>query len=77
MSRRVGNVALSYTEAAQQCDLCGEVAELRPYGPHGECICHDCGMKDKATTMRMIGIMLFGEPVRAVRAARERARGMG
>ncbi len=40
-------------EQAQQCDLCGEIAELRPYGPNGECICYDCGEKDPMTTKKM------------------------
>ena len=31
----------------QQCDLCGQVAELRPYGPNGEAVCFPCGMKDE------------------------------
>jgi hypothetical protein len=35
--------------------------ELRPYGPKGERICFDCGMKDEATTDKMIGIKLFGD----------------
>lgn len=48
-------------EPEQQCDLCGKIAELRPYGPNGECICHECGMKDEETTNRMMGIVLFGE----------------
>lgn len=39
-------------EEPQQCDLCGEIAELRPYGPNGECICVDCGGKDPETTRR-------------------------
>ncbi len=34
----------------QGCDLCGEVAELRPYGPKGEWICFPCGMKNKKAT---------------------------
>lgn len=29
-------------EAPQQCDECGEVDELRPYGPGGRLICHPC-----------------------------------
>jgi hypothetical protein len=35
-------------ERPQQCDLCGKIAELRPYGPNGECVCFDCGMRDEA-----------------------------
>ena len=36
----------------QGCDLCGEVQELRPYGPNGEYVCFECGMKDEATAKR-------------------------
>lgn len=32
------------------CELCGKVEELRPYGPNGELICFECGMKDEETT---------------------------
>ena len=30
-----------------KCDLCGVHDELRPYGPNGENVCFDCGMKNK------------------------------
>lgn len=29
-------------ELPQQCDACGQVDELRPYGPGGKKICHPC-----------------------------------
>lgn len=35
-------------EEPQQCDLCGVIAELRPYGPNGEKVCFECAMKDEA-----------------------------
>ena len=41
-----------YQEEPQQCDFCGKIKELRPYGPNGECICFDCGMKDETTTAK-------------------------
>jgi len=41
-----------YAENPQQCDLCGKIAELRPYGPEGECVCFSCGMKDKEAAQR-------------------------
>ena len=41
-----------YVEAAQQCDLCGEIAELRPYGPNGECVCFSCGMRNEDAAKR-------------------------
>lgn len=48
-----------YAEKPQQCDLCGKVEELRPYGPRGEAICFECGMKDEATTTKMALRYLF------------------
>lgn len=36
----------------QGCDLCGDVKELRPYGPNGEWVCFQCGMKDEAAAKR-------------------------
>ena len=44
-----------------QCQLCGEIAETRPYGPNGQEICFECGMKDEATTKRQMGRFLFGD----------------
>ncbi len=32
------------------CALCRKKKELRPYGPNGENICFDCGMKDEQNT---------------------------
>jgi len=34
------------------CELCGKADELRPYGPNGENICFECGMKDEESTER-------------------------
>ena len=61
MSEKIGNCALIYPENSQQCDYCGKIDELRPYGPNGECICFKCGMKDEKTTEKMMGIVLFGD----------------
>src|SRR4051812_45770324 len=33
-------------EKDRRCELCGTIAECRPYGPKGEHVCFDCGMKD-------------------------------
>lgn len=35
------------------CELCGNISELRPYGPNGEWICFPCGMKNMETTEKM------------------------
>lgn len=53
-------IVLEATEDAK-CELCGVVAELRPYGPNGENICFDCGKADTQTTERRMGQVLFGE----------------
>ena len=34
-------------EKPQQCDDCGKIAELRPYGPGGACVCFECMKKDE------------------------------
>jgi hypothetical protein len=45
-------VVVIKVENPQQCDLCGVIAELRPYGPHGESVCFECGMKDEGAAKR-------------------------
>jgi hypothetical protein len=52
MTGIIDKLAAIYQENPQQCDLCGKIAELRPYGPNGEAICFECGMKDEATTQQ-------------------------
>lgn len=61
MTRRFGNIVVVVGESRQQCDMCGKIAELRPYGPNGEKICYACGMKDPETTDKMISKVLFGD----------------
>ena len=34
------------SEKPQQCDLCGVIEEVRPYGPKGEVVCVTCALKD-------------------------------
>jgi len=34
-------------EKPQQCDDCGKIAELRPYGKNGAAVCFQCAMKDE------------------------------
>lgn len=51
VSERSGNVFISKEEPPQQCDECGKIAELRPYGKDGSCICFECAMKDPAGTL--------------------------
>lgn len=44
-----------------KCAMCGAEDELRPYGPKGEWICFDCGMKDEKTTAARFRKIVFGE----------------
>lgn len=41
-----------------KCELCDQIAELRPYGPQMEWICFDCGMKDESTTKQRFASLL-------------------
>jgi len=52
VSGKRGKVFVIEAENEQQCDLCGKVAELRPYGPNGECVCFECGMKNEEAARR-------------------------
>ena len=47
-------------EWSGKCQLCGQVDELRPYGPKDEWICFDCGQKDPVTTARKFSEFLAG-----------------
>ncbi len=60
MSERAGRGFIIEAENHQQCDFCGKIAELRPYGPRGECICFDCAMKDEETTKAQFAKRLSG-----------------
>jgi hypothetical protein len=63
MTERIGDVVIIAPEKPQQCDLCGKIDELRPYGPNGECICFECGMKNQPMTDRIMKHKLFGDPL--------------
>ena len=63
MTQRIGNTVIIQQEPDGMCELCGKVSELRPYGPNGERICFECGMKDEATTARQFGRLLEGSDI--------------
>ena len=50
MSRIQGDTFIAEPQPVEKCELCGKVAELRPYGEHGENICFQCGMKNPEAT---------------------------
>lgn len=41
-----------------KCQMCGEVEELRPYGPNGMFVCFDCAMKDESEASRQFEKLL-------------------
>lgn len=58
MAERIGATLLCLPTEPANCELCGQKAELRPYGPNGENICRDCGNKDpEGTRARMIAAL--------------------
>ncbi len=61
MSKKIGNLIIIAPEEDQVCEMCGSVEETRPYGPMGERICYDCGMKDEAMTKKRMGQVMFGD----------------
>lgn len=60
MTRRAGDVLLIEDEPPQQCDFCGKVRELRPYGPNGEKVCFDCAMLDEPAAQRAFQRLIGG-----------------
>ena len=61
MSHKIGTIIVICPTEDSICELCGKVDELRPYGPNGENICFDCGMKNKDQTEAKMAQILFGE----------------
>ena len=48
-------------ESPQRCELCGVIEETRPYGPNGEQVCFECGMKDEENANKRMRLYIFGE----------------
>lgn len=60
MTRIANNTLFIEPEKPQQCDYCGKIDELRPYGRDGACICHECGTRpeNKEETRRRFNTLL-------------------
>ncbi len=52
---------LIYAEKPQQCDDCGEIEELRPYGPNYSMICFKCMKKDEKGAHRRMSQLMNGD----------------
>lgn len=57
----MSSLGMIYEEPPQRCEMCGIIAECRPYGPDYEEICFDCAMKDEALTEIRAKQLLFGD----------------
>lgn len=63
MSKRVGNVVVIAEEPPAICEVCSQMAELRPYGPNGERICFKCAQSTpemREAVRRKMAEVLFG-----------------
>lgn len=60
-------------EGNGRCQLCGKLDETRPYGPNGEEVCFDCGMKNQAAAERGFLRFVVGLSEDEARAEQERA----
>jgi hypothetical protein len=59
----VSSFGIIAAEQPRQCELCKKLSvETRPYGPNGERVCVECGMKDYAAVERGVGKLIFGDP---------------
>lgn len=47
----MSNLDIIFEEPPQRCEMCGIIAECRPYGLNHEEICFDCAMEDEALTL--------------------------
>ena len=54
----LGSIAV---EPDGKCELCGKTEELRPYGPNGERVCFECGMKNERAAHRQMNKYIYGE----------------
>jgi hypothetical protein len=66
--RKTGAIEMSgrgFLEAEPdgKCELCKKIAETRPYGPNGERVCFECGMKDEAAAERQFDKLVLGKGV--------------
>ena len=49
MTRTRGRTLVIEPEKMAKCEICGIIAECRPYGPNEENVCFPCGMKDEVS----------------------------
>lgn len=57
----LGKVIVIEAEEDGKCEMCGEINELRPYGPEGKRVCFSCAMKDPINTLKQFAKMIGRE----------------
>ena len=58
------NTTIIKSGSHENCELCRKEDDLRPYGPNGEWICFDCGMKnEKAPSVAFGNILRKGSVI--------------
>lgn len=60
MSKKLGKKFIISEQKPQECEYCGKIAELRPYGENGDNICFKCAMEDEKETEKQFGKILDG-----------------
>jgi hypothetical protein len=48
-------------EEPDECELCGKFEETRPYGPNGERVCFECGMKNEDAARKAFSKLVLGK----------------
>jgi hypothetical protein len=57
-TRIANGILIIEPEPEGECEYCGKIDELRPYGKDGARICYDCGMKNREETDHQFGKVL-------------------
>ncbi len=70
MSRFVPGAFIIEGEDDRKCELCGKIAECRPYGPNNAVVCFECGMKDEEGVIRRLQEKLITNVIDPAKASR-------
>ena len=60
MSKKQGKKFVISEQEPEECEYCGKIAELRPYGENGANICFKCAMEDEKETEKQFQKILDG-----------------
>lgn len=60
MSKKQGKKFIISEQEPQECEYCGKISELRPYGKNGANICLKCAMEDEKEAEKQFNKILDG-----------------